>query len=149
MLEQVRDYFHKDTHPTGDRLVAFPGAYEGESPIVVWIDTNDYYDESSGDVESPTGWFGRAGKWLILHDDRGFVSGTKLATEDEAKRQYEILESAYSNWADEGDADNDYPACEVCGRVASDISIAEHYRCPKHPLGGLYDELRQAERDLS
>ena len=81
----------------------YPGTYEHESPMVEYIDTNDYYDETSGDVESPTGWYGIAGKWIITQSSQGFVYGHKFSTRQEAADEYAALENAYWAWSDPWD----------------------------------------------
>lgn len=92
-----------------------------EARIYGW--TLDGMDESSGDVESPVGWFGKAsatsgdnesefvqavmgGAWFIVRDDsQGFTEVEVYATEAERDEAYGLLEDAYAEWA--GDFDDD------------------------------------------
>lgn len=102
MLATIRDYLD-DTRSPRRHVVGALGKYEGEPPIVVYIDVHDCYDETSGDVEAPTGWFGRAGRWIVTHDSFGFVHGTKAGTLDEARKLFESLNAEYDEWSADDD----------------------------------------------
>lgn len=88
-------------------MVQGSGRYEGESPMVAFIDENDLYDETSGDVESPTGWFGRAGRWLVTISSQGFVYGHRFASVALAKDEYESLDLMFADWGDPWDDETD------------------------------------------
>lgn len=85
-------------------MVTRPGRYEGEHPMVAYIDYGrGWYDEIGGDVDSPFGWYGRAGKWIITADGNGFVYGRKQRSEDAAKRIIDNLEEQYGKWYDDAE----------------------------------------------
>ena len=84
-------------------MVSYPGRLENEHPMVAYIDTHDLYDETDGDVESPTGWFGQAGKWIITVNSQGFVTGHKFTTLAQAADEMAQLMDAYSEEADPWD----------------------------------------------
>lgn len=79
-------------------LVSGPGRYEGEPPMVAYINENDLYDETSGDVESPTGWFGRAGRWMVAIDSSGFVYSRRFNSVVSAQGDFDATDRAYSKW---------------------------------------------------
>lgn len=81
--------------------VAGPGGFEGESPIVPFIVDRDLFDEQSGNVEAPTGWFGRAGRWAIVCDSVGFWHAFKYQTLAEAVAWFEETEREYAAWDNE------------------------------------------------
>ncbi len=68
-----------------------------------WLFSLDGCDEESGDVDSPTGWFGRVGRDIVGSDDRGFVWTTKYANESQARSEYETLNERYSEWLGDDD----------------------------------------------
>lgn len=67
-------------------------------PMVAYI-ANGHFNEESGDVESSTGWFARAGKWVIVENSQGFVDGEKFATIAGAKAWFAVLDTEFVNWA--------------------------------------------------
>jgi hypothetical protein len=84
-------------------IVSHPGRLEHEHPMVAYIDTNDLYNETDGDVQSPTGWFGQAGKWIVTVSSQGFVYGHKFDTLAQASDEMALLKDAFSEWADPWD----------------------------------------------
>lgn len=84
-------------------MVTGPGRLEGKSLMVAFIDEHDLYDETSGDVESPTGWFGRAGRWLVTISSQGFVYGYRFASVALAKSEFESLDMIFADWGDPWD----------------------------------------------
>lgn len=78
-------------------------SHKYDSPMAEFIDTHDAYDETSGDVQYFL-WFGRAGKWIITHDDRGSVDSVKYDTVAEAQAEFVKLDDRYSeamSWSEE------------------------------------------------
>jgi hypothetical protein len=59
------------------------------------------WDESSGNVDAPTGWFARFGRRMLFEDSQGFVESGRWPTEREATEVFEALNARYSEW--EGD----------------------------------------------
>lgn len=100
-------------------------------------------DESSGDVEAPTGFFALvllagtadelthedyarelaetygvepsewAGSWIVTSTDQGFVYVEQFETEAAAREQFECLSGRYSFWVDE-ERDEDSDGVYVC-----------------------------------
>lgn len=92
------------------------------------LSLHGWANESSGNVEAPTGWFGRVsisreelpeiaeafeeefrregftelagliGHFLVREDSVGFVYVDEFDGEDEAKEEYERLDREYSEW---------------------------------------------------
>ena len=82
--------------------VSGPGKYEGEVPMVAWLDAHsECADEDSGDCEAPMGWCSRFAKWILRGDSQGFVSGYKWTTEDQAKTAFRDFDLEYSIWYDD------------------------------------------------
>jgi hypothetical protein len=82
-----------------NQQVTSPGAFEGESPMVAYLAEHpEYADEESGDVESPTGFFARHGKWILTYSSQGFIYGEKMTTLDEAISAFETLDEEFSIW---------------------------------------------------
>lgn len=73
-----------------------------DSKIAEYIDTHQAYDFTDGNVEAPTGWFGLAGRNVIVEDERGFVSTHKFATRIAARTAFDDRTDEYSMWL-EGD----------------------------------------------
>lgn len=132
MIEQVLDHFTGDR--PGNRGRAYPGAYQGLTPIQVYVveAAQNGGDQSAGDVESPTGWFARVGKWVVVTDSFGFWNATKFDSEAKAVVAYEALDADYCEWADEGEDWDPEP---------DDTSQDER----ETRLGDFYDEVRDAE----
>lgn len=86
--------------------------------IAEWLDYHpDHEDESTGDVESPTGYVARFGRTLLVTDSRGFVDRDTYRTEQEARERYTDCEENYTLWQSGG------YAAEVC----EDCYFAHHY----------------------
>lgn len=82
-----------------------PGKYESVPPVVRWIDEHDVYDQTGGDVESPQGWYGRAGRWVVRHDERGAVTADRYPTRADASAAFNQADDAFAAWCDEPDPD--------------------------------------------
>jgi hypothetical protein len=81
-----------------------PGKFEGQHPMVRFIYDNDLFDRDSGDVESPQGWFAQAGRWVVMADSYGFVSGWRFASVVEATADFDSMDDQFSAWlADDDD----------------------------------------------
>lgn len=65
------------------------------------------YDDASGDVEAPTGWFARFGKRILRSDSQGFVWCEKYDTETAAEAMFAALDHYYGIWGDEESYDLD------------------------------------------
>lgn len=130
-------------------LVTGPGRYEGLSPFQAWLCENvdQCTDQSSGDVESPTGWFAQCGRHVVTIDSAGFHYVTTYSTRAAATAMFEQVDVNYCAWLD--DADDEEPAgCTArllngaeCGAPLVD---ADQDRCALH-IGGLREEIRYAE----
>lgn len=83
----------------------------GGDPLAEYLDMlaldGFYADDESGDVEAPTGWFGRFGKRLLHHDEQGFVEVVRYASASDATAAFGMLEDEYDIWADDEIADDD------------------------------------------
>lgn len=79
----------------------YEGTHKYSDPMVTYIDARDAYDQTSGDVESPTGWFGVAGRWLITCDERGYMSGEKWTSRAMAAEAFRALDDEYAAWGDD------------------------------------------------
>lgn len=92
-----------------------PGKYEGCTAFHAFI--ADHIDslaiESSGDVESPTGWFAyvAAGRrsFIVTTDDRGFHYVTEYDSEALGLSMFDTLEEEYSAWSDEDEDEDEDP----------------------------------------
>jgi hypothetical protein len=60
-------------------------------------------DESSGDVEAPTGWFALYGRHMLYADSQGFISSERFESEEQARQHFELLNTRYSEWDDTSD----------------------------------------------
>jgi hypothetical protein len=68
----------------------------------IYNDMDSWADQSSGDAESPTGWFAKAGdKRIIRGDEQGFVWVERFADEAERDRVYDALDEHYGAWSDD------------------------------------------------
>jgi hypothetical protein len=80
------------------------GRHEGNHPMVVFLDERgEIADDEAGDVEAPTGYFRRFGKWLIRDDSNGFCYGHKYPNVAQAVKAFDILDRMYSEWGREED----------------------------------------------
>lgn len=120
------------------------GAYERVPAIVEYIDSRAAYDETGGDAEAPTGWFGLSGRWVIGCNERGSFSALRFDSVDAAHEAYDNLEAEYSAWGDdgfpdEGLDDESYGAyverCEDEGLEAFGPEMWEVQGRPQGPLG--------------
>ena len=74
--------------------------------MVRYIEENYAYNDTGGDSESPTGWFGLAGRWIVTVDSFGFVYGTRHIDRRSARDAFAFLLDEYSDWSDaDGPAD--------------------------------------------
>lgn len=64
------------------------------------LSLDDCADESSGNVESPTGWFARFGRKMLYVDSQGFVYAERFATEEESRAHFDRLEFDYERWGE-------------------------------------------------
>jgi len=71
--------------------------------FTAFVDINSYYDDTSGDVEAPVGWFGRAGRNVVSEDTQGFVYRQRCDTVAQAIAIYAELEDEYADWSDDDD----------------------------------------------
>lgn len=69
----------------------------GESLTGTW--------ETSGCVNSPTGAFFRAGRWVVTESDSGFVDGHKFPDVVWAEKMFAAAEAVYEQWLEEYDED--------------------------------------------
>lgn len=88
-----------------------PNEHKYSDGFARFVDENDLYDAEDGNVESPMGWFGLAGRNVLVHDDRGFVTRYRHMTRAEAADAFALLQYEYSDWSHECE----YP-CWVCGK---------------------------------
>lgn len=117
-------------------------------------------NESSGDVEAPTGWFARIsitaeeldevvqafeerlaeigldgnssliGHWLLREDDQGFVEAEEFDSEGELQSAYAELDQAYGLWASQ----NEEPERTMTDAQATALrSLCERYRVEFKP----------------
>jgi hypothetical protein len=56
------------------------------------------WDEDTGDVESPTGWFARRGRWIVTEDAQGFCERVKVPTVGDAMAAYSAADHEYRGW---------------------------------------------------
>lgn len=56
------------------------------------------WDDASGNVDAPTGWFARFGKRILHEDSQGFVWQALHDTECDAIAHYDALSDAYNRW---------------------------------------------------
>jgi hypothetical protein len=87
-----------------DTRMMFWGKYN--CPMAVYLyeyTTMSGEGEYSGTVDSPTGWFARAGRWILREDDRGFVSAAKYDDYQDSQTEYDYLVSEYDKWENEDD----------------------------------------------
>lgn len=83
-----------------------PGSYEGLSPFEAWLCENvdDLAVDTYGNVDAPAGWFARAGRYVVVTDDRGFWYVHRFATVDAAKDDFEAMEVQYDTWDSQDDS---------------------------------------------
>ncbi|MGZ4518831.1 MAG: hypothetical protein ACXVGB_00235 [Mycobacteriaceae bacterium] len=84
-----------------DYTTDHPGKFERVPAIVRYIHEHDAFDQESGDVQAPTGWFARAGRWVIGEDERGAVDAVRFATRAEAQDLFESLDLMFGEWAEQ------------------------------------------------
>lgn len=79
----------------------------GGDPLAeyVYFHMDRLADNASGEAESSTGWFAKAGsKRIIRGDNYGFVWLERFANPNERDQAFAQLEEAYALW--EGESDN-------------------------------------------
>lgn len=89
------------TKPQMDAVQAWNVNSKYDSPRSLWIDTNDLYDEGDGDVQAPTGWFGRYDREIILEDNYGFVTSVEYDDKAGAEFAFQELSVAFGLWLDD------------------------------------------------
>lgn len=55
-------------------------------------------DQSSGDMEAPTGHFYRVHRWVLTTDSHGFREVAEFDSESEARERFETLDEEFSEW---------------------------------------------------
>lgn len=60
-----------------------------------------FADESSGNVEAPTGHFYRVARWIAVTNSQGFTDLHEFETEAEAKADFAERAAEYDEWDDE------------------------------------------------
>jgi hypothetical protein len=91
--------------PDGYELVTAsprqPGKFEmaanHELAEALWDRMADAEDED-GDVQSPHGFFARIGRFIVMEDDRGFVTYEEHPGEDDAIRDFSRRQIAFDAW---------------------------------------------------
>ena len=76
-------------------LVASPGKFENESPMVpilYAITLDGCADSETGDQET-IGYWMRVGRWVLLADSQGFVTGRKFPTVDLAQAEIDAIDA--------------------------------------------------------
>ncbi len=68
------------------------------SPLCQYIYECQAYDEDSGEVESPTGWFAIAGRRTIYEDNCGFVNLVDHGSAEAAREAFDALDAEYALW---------------------------------------------------
>lgn len=109
-----------------------PGRYEGLSPFQCFLVDNvdNAADQTSGDVESPPGWFAQCGRYVVSTDGRGFWYADRHATRALAAADFARREAAYSAWFDDDDmaeswADDEGPT--ALSAWAAEMRAAEDF----------------------
>lgn len=91
---------------TGDevsRATVSPHKFMGD-PMAEYLYILSMYgcaDETTGDVEAPTQHVCRFGKRLLITDSQGFVTCTRLASENDAEQAFNLIDEEYAVWSDE------------------------------------------------
>jgi len=62
---------------------------------------NGFANEVSGDVEAPTGHFYRVERWIVTTDSQGFRDLWPFDSPAEARKEFQLLDEAYSKWDEE------------------------------------------------
>jgi hypothetical protein len=76
----------------------FGGSRRAAACYLLSLDSS--YDEASGDVDSPTGWFARFDRTLLYCDSLGFVYVEKFPTIEKATEAFASLDNEYAEWDD-------------------------------------------------
>ena len=63
------------------------------------------WDEASGNVDAPTGWFARFGKRILHEDSQGFVWTENFTDEAACIAQYDLLATEYDTWDSDPEED--------------------------------------------
>lgn len=80
-------------------LLHDPFEHKYSDGLARYIDKNNMYDETDGDVEAPTGWFGLAGRNVLVHDSQGFVTRHRFDTVSDAQMHWNELGEQYQKWS--------------------------------------------------
>lgn len=56
------------------------------------------FDNQSGDVASPSGYFYRVSRWIVKIDNDGFKYLSTFETEDEASKAFGVLDDIFAEW---------------------------------------------------
>ena len=57
-------------------------------------------DETSGDVDSPTGHFYRCDRWIVRTDSQGFKDLYTFANWEDAQSTFQKWDNDYSDWSE-------------------------------------------------
>jgi len=71
------------------------GAYD--DAFTLWLDRVGAWEETGGDVESPVGWYARAGRNLVRVDETGEFERWRCWNVADAKREFAELVEADSD----------------------------------------------------
>ena len=100
----------------------------------LWYHSGDGCDAESGNVDAPTGWFARMGKWIIQKDGDGNGWENKYADEHAALVVFNDLDDQYVTWTMDAacnvcDAtfDSEEGACWTCGARSWRSKEATYY----------------------
>lgn len=122
-----------------DIRVHDPHRHKYADALAEYVDlhADRFYDNASGDVECPTGWFAIVGRRLIRHDDRGFVWVETYADKDGAERVFDALNALYCAWGDE-DAEDDEreDAYALAADRATRVIESESHRAAERSVRG-------------
>lgn len=59
---------------------------------------NGFYDDMSGEAQSPTGHFYRIERWIVVTDNYGFSEVLSYYNDAKAKEAFELMENDYLYW---------------------------------------------------
>lgn len=112
-----------------------PGRLEGLSAFEAFLVENvdTVADETSGDVEAPTGWFARCGRYVVSTDSQGFWYADRYTTRALAAAAFTRADAQFSAWFDQDDIgaawfdDNDNDTGPSAGSWAAELAAAESF----------------------
>lgn len=117
-------------------LAASPGKYEGEPAIVPMLHElalNGCADDEGGDVEA-AGYAYRLGRWVLVEDSRGFVTGRQFRTLELARLELEQIadyaRSMYAYADDQGDETETFTRCDQCVAAMINGVYCHETGCP-------------------